>query len=106
GIQPAVSNLLPHHLLSISELSARIDAKSFVGIVQHDSGHTPSGMSREMDDVRQIILSLGVAGLELFQRAEEKLPVDHIGARVDLTDRLLLCIGVTILDDAGDAPLG
>ena len=106
GIQPAVPNLLPHHLFGFSKLSARIHAKPFVGIVEQHSGHTPSGMFREMDDIRQVIFPLGVAGVEFLQGAKEKLAVDDIGARVDFTNRLHLCISVTILDDARDTPLG
>ena len=59
----------------------------------------------EVDDIRQIIFTLRVAGSELLQGAEKKLAVDHIGAHVDFSNRLLLCIGVSILDDTRDSPL-
>ena len=58
GIEPAMTNLLPHDLFGFSQLAPRIDAKSFVRILEPNSRHTASLLDRHLHDVRQVKFSL------------------------------------------------
>src|SRR5215831_16923487 len=86
-IDPSFANLLANDSLGFGKLLTRIHAEAFLRLVQHDGRHTSPLRNCNVDEVSEIVLTLSIAWIELFQCIKQKCTVNYIGSGIDLANR-------------------
>src|SRR5450759_3491919 len=93
---------LPHPLAHGRELSPRVDAEDFFGAIDGVRSHPAPRPPVDSDQVGEVILLLRIVRGHLAERREQRLEVERVDARVDLSDLSLAGRRVPLLDDAED----
>src|SRR5215831_110435 len=87
SFEPSFANLLANDSLGFGKLLTRIHAEAFLRLVQHDGRHTSPLRNCNVDEVSEIVLTLSIAWIELFQCIKQKCTVNYIGSGIDLANR-------------------
>ena len=90
----------------LGELDAVVDTLGLGGVLGDDAADGPAGGSRELDDVGQVQLTLGVRRGQAAQQLPEQRAVESVDARIDLVQFPRLRIRVAMLHDRRDRPVG
>ena len=88
------------------ELCAGIHAEALGRVGRDEREHIAAGGATDLEHVGQVELALGVIAAHLHERLEERLRVEAVEPGVAFRDRGLGGVGVLLLDDALDAPVG
>ena len=83
------------------ELRARVDAETFVVVLDDHAGHGQAIGSQQTEHVREVVLALRVIAVELIEMAQERRCGKAIDAGIALANRALLLRAVLLFDDAG-----
>src|SRR4029450_10529676 len=90
GRHHAGQGALAHARFGQRQLRARVHAERFVGIGERDRLHTQAVAHRELDDRREVELSLGIAVVHALEKLPEQARVEQVDAGVALADRELV----------------
>ena len=92
---------LSHDLFSNRQSSTVIDTQTFVEITQFISSHLFTSCFKDTNNICQIILSLGIVGIDIFECFKKTFIVKDVSACVDFSDLLFKVCGVFFLDNLG-----
>ena len=98
-----MANLLSNRLFGLGQLSPRVDAEPFIRILKPNRRHSVPLLDGHLHDVRQIKFSLRIVRLQAFERREQEITFDDVGAHIDFIKCFDRRIGVTVLHDARHA---
>ncbi len=103
---PVVLDPRLHNRVSLGKMLSCVDAKDIISIENGERQHVASHRLQEAGRVGEVILALGVAGVEAVERAPEDGKFEDIATGIDLAEGALIGCAVAFLDDFEERAVG
>ena len=100
ALHPAIVDPRSQHRFRGRELQPVVHPRRLVRVLEHDGVRDVPGLVQDGDEVREVVLVLGVLAIDPAQGRPEQARAHGHDRGVDLVNRTLLTGGVSLLDDA------